>query len=861
TERPTVVQDADDIIFQQGTGTARSSSRDFGFVASRFPTTKSLLPFSGRDPPSNPWHPSSLSLSPIDPNPANAGVTHRTQVIMSNIDDELLALAGGNDSSDEEEVMSDRDSRADSASPPPSKKGGSGAKRGARGRGDDDSDADEGEACHEPDPSLTLPSFSPPGSPKSDGSAAMDESDSEAEGSADPDDEDKYPVDGMFRSAAEKKHVMGMREVERESLLADRQAEIERQQQNRMLRQLVAKQENEEKKNKVKKRTADAADLDDEDSRKSSRQRTETSKTGAAIDSLRRARAEKNDRARAREENRRTGRDSPHRDRRHSSSRSRSRDSYDGGRRRSFSQDRHSPPRELPPATIRDFERIRVGRSRFAQYCFNPGFENAITGCYVRVSLGPDPKTGQDDYRLAKIKGIAVGKPYALNGPSGSFVTDQYVIAAHGKAEKEFAFIFCSDKPVTEREFNRYVTTLQVDGMAFPKTQVLLNKIDDINKFVERSLTSAEIDEKVARKNELRKKFDPERRDRLRWEIEEATAAGHTRRIAELQEELDDLLSNRLAFRTTLDAPKTTSTNAAQQDRLADINRERRRQNAANVGKAQLKEKHEARKKEAAIERGELTDIDLSRRIRTKTKFVHQNHQKAEDSAASGNGTPASGTPKMAAVKKESEVLPHIAKALENARKAEKKGLPMIHRPICDDDIIGEIDLELDEELDDLLSNRLAFRTTLDAPKTTSTNAAQQDRLADINRERRRQNAANVGKAQLKEKHEARKKEAAIERGEATDIDLSRRIRTKTKFVHQNHQKAEDSAASGNGTPASGTPKMAAVKKESEVLPHIAKALENARKAEKKGLPMIHRPICDDDIIGEIDLELDVDFD
>ncbi|KAM0333563.1 hypothetical protein ACHAQA_002228 [Verticillium albo-atrum] len=607
---------------------------------------------------------------------------------MSNIDDELLALAGGNDSSDEEEVMSERESRDDSASPPPSKKAGSGAKRGSKNRGDDDSDAEEGEA------------FSAPGSPKSDGSAAMDESDSEADGSADQDDDEKYPVDGMFRSAAEKKHVMSLREVERESLLADRQAEIERQQQNRMLRQLVAKQENEEKRNKVKKRTADAADLDDEDSHKSSRQRTETSKTGAAIDTLRRARAEKNDRARAREENRRQGRDSPRRDRRHSSSRSRSRDSYDGGRRRSFSADRHSPPRELPPATIRDFERIRVGRSRFAQYCFNPGFENAISGCYVRVSLGPDPKTGQDDYRLAKIKGISVGKPYALNGPSGSFVTDQYVIAAHGKAEKEFAFIFCSDKPVTEREFNRYVTTLQVDGMAFPKTQVLLNKIDDINKFVERSLTSAEIDEKVARKNGLRKKFDPERRDRLRWEIEEATAAGHTRRIADLQEELDDLLSNRLAFRTTLDAPKTTSVSAAQQNRLADINRERRRQNAANVSKAQLKEKHEARKKEAAIERGEVTDMDLSRRIRTRTKFVHENHNKNEESKSSANGTPANGTPKVGPVKKEPEVLPHIAKALENARKAEKKGLPMIHRPICDDDIIGEIDLELDVDFD-----------------------------------------------------------------------------------------------------------------------------------------------------------------
>lgn len=37
-----------------------------------------------------------------------------------------------------------------------------------------------------------------------------------------------------------------------------------------------------------------------------------------------------------------------------------------------------------------------------------------------------------------------------MNGPGGSFVTDQYVLAAHGRAEKPFAFIFCSDKPFTE---------------------------------------------------------------------------------------------------------------------------------------------------------------------------------------------------------------------------------------------------------------------------------------------------------------------------------------------------------------------------------------------------------------------------
>ena len=59
-------------------------------------------------------------------------------------------------------------------------------------------------------------------------SVPMDESDSEA-GSPAPntngaaaDDDDKYPYEGMFESAQEKAEIMGLREVERESILAER---------------------------------------------------------------------------------------------------------------------------------------------------------------------------------------------------------------------------------------------------------------------------------------------------------------------------------------------------------------------------------------------------------------------------------------------------------------------------------------------------------------------------------------------------------------------------------------------------------------------------------------------------------------
>lgn len=38
-----------------------------------------------------------------------------------------------------------------------------------------------------------------------------------------------------------------------------------------------------------------------------------------------------------------------------------------------------------------------------------------------------------------------------MEGPNGrSFVTKQYAVLAHGKAEREFPFVACSDSAITE---------------------------------------------------------------------------------------------------------------------------------------------------------------------------------------------------------------------------------------------------------------------------------------------------------------------------------------------------------------------------------------------------------------------------
>ena len=239
----------------------------------------------------------------------------------------------------------------------------------------------------------------------------MDESDSESDTSpAMYDDGDRYPLEGKFMNAADKADIMGMPEIKREELLAERAQEVERDRQNRALRQLLNAREAESKK-LDKKRKAGAADLD-ENQRKTSRQRTKLGggKVGEAssgIDNLKRARAEKNDRQRRREEDkeRNKNRKELHEEYSDADADGDSEVEWDDGK--SKNKKSNSPDyRDAEPAGLHDVERVRVGRTRFAMVCFYPGFDEAITGTFVRISVGVDKETGQNVYRMAVIKGI-----------------------------------------------------------------------------------------------------------------------------------------------------------------------------------------------------------------------------------------------------------------------------------------------------------------------------------------------------------------------------------------------------------------------------------------------------------------------
>lgn len=241
-----------------------------------------------------------------------------------------------------------------------------------------------------------------------------------------------FPLEGQFYSEKDKAEIMAMPEVQREELLAERAEEAARRTQDLQLRRLLqARGKEEAKAADKKKRKAGAADLD-ESQRKSSRPKTKASES---LETYKRQREQRN-------QQRRRETDHKNRDRR-----SRSRDSdrsdkdAEGESEVEWDEGGKAIPgtREEQPVELRDIERVRVGRSNFAKVCFYPGFEDAITGCFCRISIGVDRATGHNQYRMALVKGECTqAGQVAASAHSSARLRRRQTIPYGGSESKDF---------------------------------------------------------------------------------------------------------------------------------------------------------------------------------------------------------------------------------------------------------------------------------------------------------------------------------------------------------------------------------------------------------------------------------------
>lgn len=247
----------------------------------------------------------------------------------------------------------------------------------------------------------------------------------------------RFPVDGKFASEAEKAEVMALPEVRREEILAERATMIERDQQNRMLIQLLRdkgrKDVKDTKESKdmdaadKKKRKAPAADLE-ENQRKSTRQKTtlggrKVGESSAPLEEYKRQREQRGAQIEQKKKEDAIKGRAQKRVEEHFDADAEGESEDDWGTAKRPKRTTASPPkvpaaksatppqkapapilREEEPADLQDFNRARFGRAGFGRFCFYPGFEEAITGCIVRLAMGVDDASGQNRYVVGEIK-------------------------------------------------------------------------------------------------------------------------------------------------------------------------------------------------------------------------------------------------------------------------------------------------------------------------------------------------------------------------------------------------------------------------------------------------------------------------
>lgn len=206
---------------------------------------------------------------------------------------------------------------------------------------------------------------------------------------------------------------MALPEIQREEILSERSQQVDRHNQDVVLRRLLASREREHARSESKaKRKASAAELE-EGHRKSSRQKTTLGgrKVGEASDAIEAYKRQREQKGKRDEQRRRDADSRPTRARSSSHEEGAYSDvdaegdsevEYDNRADRSPSGP--PPPKDDPPADLKDIQRARVGRSNFAQVCFHPTFAQSLTGCFSRVNIGPNEETGQNYYRVCIIK-------------------------------------------------------------------------------------------------------------------------------------------------------------------------------------------------------------------------------------------------------------------------------------------------------------------------------------------------------------------------------------------------------------------------------------------------------------------------
>lgn len=270
------------------------------------------------------------------------------------------------------------------------------------------------------------------------------------------------------------------------------------------------------------------------------------------------------------------------------------------------------------------------------------------------------------------------------------------------------------------------------ESLPLPTRSFLQSKLEDINTLLNHTWTEEEIQQKLKRSGVLQTRFAAFERNQILRHRKEAEDRGDEAAVAKCDADLAALDGPKLAFGTSLNAsPRKApvATGPTEQERLAILNRNNRKQNQQEVRKAQQAERKAEALNKAAIERGEAVANPFARvKTRAKVHYDVRNNALAPPPPAQGldelfeggnsdrsrAGTPlnpsGTNTPLMVPIPKRIGTSQNGASQNGTPRSGtplltkqnggeKKRGIPTIRKRNMDDDLIAAMDLGIEIDI------------------------------------------------------------------------------------------------------------------------------------------------------------------
>ncbi|EJS43852.1 rtf1p [Saccharomyces arboricola H-6] len=516
---------------------------------------------------------------------------------MSDLDEDLLALAGADESEEEDEVLTTTSAKR--------------AKNNDQSiskirRIEVDSAEEEDEEGEDDDDY----------NPYSVGNAGY--------GSEEDEESNPYPLEGKYKDESDRDHLESLPEMERETLLFERSQIMQKYQERKLFR--ARGRDMKEQQQKAK---------DNEDSRKTRTSTRSTHATGhsdikaSKLSQLKKQRARKNRQYSDNEEekddedeyiddNYKNEEGSEYEDDEEYNPFDR-KGLYDKREEEVEWAEEEEDELDRDPE-ISDFNKLRIGRSFVAKFCFYPGFEDVVKGCYGRVNIGTDKRTGKTSYRMVRIERIFLQKPYNM----GKFYTNQYFGVTQGKDRKVFQMNYFSDGLFTDDEYQRYLKALDSSHMVKPSLRSLSNTIKEVMDFVNTPLTDKTTDEVVRHRMQFNKKLSGTNavleKTVLRGKLQYAKETNNEKDIAKYSAQLRNFEKRMSVYE------KHHENDQSDIKKLGDLTSKNRKLNMNNIRSAEHVKKEDNSNFDSKS--------DPFSRLKTRTKVYYQEIQKEENEKA-----------------------------------------------------------------------------------------------------------------------------------------------------------------------------------------------------------------------------------